>query len=301
MKTTSILRALAFTTAAALLPSLQATAGLTSDTMSLIAQVKALPQNIFAVQDGVLKLRPDSFTVHEITVSIEGDNLVLRDHNCNFPAAGAGVTLVNPRTASVPLASVTRLMVMLGVQPDRFHASQAVGVPMIIHGNDGNDIIVGGVGIDYLCGGNYDDNISGGGGNDVICGDAGSDHLQGDDGDDTIFGGSIATVVSGGMTYFKSSGSDKADIIRGGDGDDVLIGGDGIDQIAGGNGNDTLTGDAGDDEVFGDDELMGTDGNDIICASLTAVGYTEDACYLLPLQGVAGNDVIHLGLGDEIQ
>jgi len=140
-----------------------------------------------------------------------------------------------------------------------------------IHGNGGEDILLGDNGIvdasldsdpdidrvvvaDPAIG--ADDFILGNTGNDIIMGGTGDDFVSGGLGDDTLFG-------------------DHGDVAIGETRDAIPI----FTGPEDGNGNDTVHGDAGDDTIFGgsgDDTLFGEQGNDTIF-------------------GMAGNDVM---LGD---
>ena len=79
----------------------------------------------------------------------------------------------------------------------------------MLSGNEGHDVLYGGLGIDLLSGGSGIDLLFGGEGNDTL--DGGTEH-------DGLFGG---------------NGTDE---IRGGDGTDQIDGGAGADQLYGGAG-----------------------------------------------------------------
>ncbi len=97
-----------------------------------------------------------------------------------------------------------------------------------IHGNSGNNTLVGTDGDDIIYGYGGNDDISGGAGNDIIYGGAGNDKLNGGDGNDILYGG---------------NGNDK---LYGGAGDDILIGGKGNNTLYGGEGHDTFKWQQGD-------------------------------------------------------
>src|SRR5262249_32959368 len=74
---------------------------------------------------------------------------------------------------------------------------QALTVPCVVHGGDGNDVIIGGTkddalfgdaGNDRIQGMNGNDYVDGGTGNDTLFGVAGKDTLYGDAGDDWLYG-----------------------------------------------------------------------------------------------------------------
>ena len=98
-----------------------------------------------------------------------------------------------------------------GVTESRFTGLTNVA----IHGNAGDDLIVGS---------QFNDDITGGTGNDDIHGGGGHDSIHGDDGQD---------------------------LIHGGIGNDDLTGGTGTDEIHGDDGDDSLHGDANDSEDGG--------------------------------------------------
>jgi hypothetical protein len=109
---------------------------------------------------------------------------------------------------------------------------------VIIHGDEGNDTIIGGGGTDF---------ISGSAGDDLIFAGAGNDYVFGCEGNDTIFGG------------------DGHDELYGDEGDDVIWGESGDDRVQGWSGNDLCHGGAGNDLVFGDegaDQMWGGEGDD---------------------------------------
>ena len=74
----------------------------------------------------------------------------------------------------------------------------------ILHGDAGND---------YLLGGSGDDTLNGNDGNDTLLGGAGNDTLNGGDGNDILNGGA------------------GNDILNGGAGNDILTGGLGVDTL----------------------------------------------------------------------
>ena len=89
-------------------------------------------------------------------------------------------------------------------------------------GEQGNDILTGGLDTDNISGGLGHDTIDGGAGDDNLFGDAGNDDMSGGNDNDDLFGGT---------------------------GDDHIDGGAGIDFLTGGSGKDFLTGGA-DTDLF---------------------------------------------------
>lgn len=106
-----------------------------------------------------------------------------------------------------------------------------------LHGEEGNDWLLGHYGNDRLFGGSGDDFLRGNKGDDLLHGGDGKDTLQGEEGNDTLYGE---------------------------EGNDSLNGGRGNDTLYGGNGNDYL-GDASD--TRDNDRMYGGNGNDTLEAS----------------------------------
>ncbi len=128
----------------------------------------------------------------------------------------------------------------------------------IISGGRGQDTIDGGTGNDTLNGNRGADLVSGGSGDDHISGGRGSDILNGDGGDDTLMG-------DRGDDFLDGSGGN--DLLRGERGVDTLLGGEGADTLQGGRGADQLSGNAGDDVLIGGrgaDTLVGGAGADTL-------------------------------------
>jgi Ca2+-binding RTX toxin-like protein len=148
-----------------------------------------------------------------------------------------------------------------GISSDRFD------------GGAGADTLVGRGGDDNLIGGSDQDRLIGGDGNDLMFGDAGNDTLSGNSGDDSLVGGADRDVLVG------QDGSDNLD---GGADNDTIDGGNGDDILEGGSGNDILRGRAGEDDLAGGegrDYLTGGEGADSFvfrALSETVVGANRD-------------------------
>ncbi|WP_170134877.1 calcium-binding protein [Acuticoccus kandeliae] len=82
-----------------------------------------------------------------------------------------------------------------------------------LFGDEGNDVVIGGLGLDRVWGGE---------GNDVLFGLEGNDRMFGEDGDDVIFGG------EGDDRMFGGAGDD---VIVTGEGDDMMFGSFGADRF----------------------------------------------------------------------
>ena len=72
------------------------------------------------------------------------------------------------------------------------------GLPVMILGTPGNDVIMGTIDNDVIDGLAGDDHISGKGGDDTICGGPGNDVILGDEGNDFLSGGAGKDVCQGG-------------------------------------------------------------------------------------------------------
>ena len=108
----------------------------------------------------------------------------------------------------------------------------AVDATSIIFGGGGDDQIWGrGDNTDELHGEEGNDTLIGGLGNDKLYGDAGGDELMGGYGNDTLYGGAGNDILRG------ETGDDR---LYGGDGDDIFHDDWGQDEYFGGAGNDTL-------------------------------------------------------------
>jgi Ca2+-binding RTX toxin-like protein len=119
-----------------------------------------------------------------------------------------------------------------------------------IHGEGGNDRIIGGA---------DGDTLFGEAGNDIIFGYRGGDTISGGGDDDIIYGDDLGYNAFG---FHDKLGGDA--------GNDQLYGGGGGDELNGGSGNDLLDGGTGDDYVFGGtgaDTLLASGGNDTLDGS----------------------------------
>ena len=132
---------------------------------------------------------------------------------------------------------------------------EAVGSEL--HGEDGDDTLLGGRGDDTLDGGDGKDELRGAGGDDLLKGGKGDDALHGDAGADALYGGAGADKLFGGM---------GADILLGAAGNDVLYGDSGPETERGADlAGDRLSGGAGDDQLWigdGADNATGGAGMD---------------------------------------
>ncbi|MCP4634641.1 MAG: calcium-binding protein, partial [candidate division Zixibacteria bacterium] len=132
---------------------------------------------------------------------------------------------------------------------------------VLLHGNTGNDRIIGTPHSDRIFGGSGDDYLDGGDGDDRIVGQSGNDFIHGGRDQDHLLGGPGNDCVKG---YYGN------DVLYGEGGDDFLEGGPGSDSLFGGSGNDFLNGDQQDDYLDGEqdnDILIGGTGFDYVNGS----------------------------------
>lgn len=151
-----------------------------------------------------------------------------------------------------------------------------------IHGEDGNDVIIGGLLADTLFGDAGNDTVSGGAGNDVI---------NGGDDDDLLMG--EIELPPQGLVYGN-------DTIDGGNGDDMIYGdgqgGEGAsDLLYGGIGKDTIIGDGAEGDPSGGDTIYGGDGDDLIRGEPDGAEGAPDQIF-----GEEGDDFIQTGGGSDI-
>jgi Ca2+-binding RTX toxin-like protein len=246
-------------------------------------------------------------------------------------APGGGVRLLLALTSpalSLSVGTTESLDMELREDDDRFNT--LFGLPTIIvmriDGGDGDDIIFGGTADDTLLGGSGNDYINGHGGNDIIVGGDGNDTLVGETGDDSLVGNAGSDQLTGGDGDDRLSGNTGADSVDGGAGGDVVIwnSGDGNDTLVSGgpvaDRGDVFEyhGSAAAEQVIVDH----TSSNVVIIAStgnlmLTNIGRIDVATLggndvvtvNGPLAGLvgaitidtgAGNDHIHVGVGDDV-
>lgn len=220
--------------------------------------------------------------------------------------AGAGCAAVpgDPRSVTCT-ARIKFLQVMLGDRNDRgrldvtgvsfqsvsggagndtLTGGQAVA-GTFLHGNEGDDVLLGGAATDWLYGGPGADQLSGGPDIDVARYEdhtepvwADADGESRDDGargeGDTILsdvenltGGDGADFLVGTAGPNSLHGGKGADWLYGFGGDDILTGAEGDDSILGGANNDIIRGDEGADSLYGEDgndEIAGGPGADSI-------------------------------------
>jgi len=125
-------------------------------------------------------------------------------------------TVINGKETLFSLKKITKIAINAGDGDDAVVLNSSIKIAAIIHGNNGNDTLVGGAGKDSLYGDAGNDALDGGLNSDVLRGGVGDDYLYGGDGTgkDTLFGDS-------GNDCFKAGKG--SDIGVGGSGDDYIV------------------------------------------------------------------------------
>jgi cyclophilin family peptidyl-prolyl cis-trans isomerase len=153
-------------------------------------------------------------------------------------ANGKITTSVNGVVQSFNDTKITSLTVTGSAGNDTITLG-ATAMSAIVHGNAGDDTIVG-----NLAG----DSLTGNAGNDSITGLAGADTITGGAGDDTVFAGGGPDSINGGIGNDQLHGGGGNDTIQAGAGTSSLYGGAGDDLFMAVNGNpDSIAGGAGTD------------------------------------------------------
>ena len=150
-----------------------------------------------------------------------------------------------------------------------------------LHGDDGDDLLVGGAGGDTLWGDDGYDHLIGGAGDDTLDGGADDDLLEGGEGKDFIDGGSGFDQVTyehskAGISFAKDPANAGQYLGHGGEAEGDRL--TNVEYIIGSHFNDTIYGNPDDDGVIeglaGDDILIGGSGDDYIIG-----GAGADAIY----------------------
>jgi RHS repeat-associated protein len=155
-----------------------------------------------------------------------------------------------------PIDGVQRLVVRLGGGNDLLVVAGDVGIPTILDGGDGNDLIYGGGAASVILGGAGNDLLVGGPGRNVLIGGTGRDVLVGGAASDLLIAGTTAydgndSVLQAILKEWTSSRSysDRVANLRGGQG--PMLSPLGIKLKRG----ETVFDDADIDELFGGSEL----------------------------------------------
>jgi Ca2+-binding RTX toxin-like protein len=123
-----------------------------------------------------------------------------------------------------PKAGITKIVADGGAGNDTIDLSGVTTIKAVVHGGEGNDVIIGtgkddelfgDAGNDTLKGGNGADMLFGGVGADLLLGEGGKDKLFGEAGKDTLDGGADDDTLDGGAdddTFIRSAGNDVYDL-----------------------------------------------------------------------------------------
>ncbi|MGH6929375.1 MAG: calcium-binding protein [Dongiaceae bacterium] len=177
------------------------------------------------------------------------------------------------------------------------------GLANALTGNEGDNVLDGGLGIDRMTGGKGNDTYhvdnakdvivesivaSSGGGIDKVYSSV--DFTLGTYVDSLVLTGS-AINGTGNSLNNQVAGNDNNNRLTGFAGNDTLSGGGGNDKLSGGDGNDMLNGDVGDDSLSGgsgNDTLSGGSGNDTLTGGTgldSAAGGGGDDTYSIANSG----------------
>ena len=188
-----------------------------------------------------------------------------------------------------------------------FTGSEHGGGSDTVHGDSGDDFIVGGQAIDHLFGDDDQDDITGG--HNVRHGVDTDDFIEGGDHADVILGdnGRIErTMLDGAVDEWVEYPDPFPDVIRTVtryddidrvSGDDNIKGDAGEDRIFGQRGDDTIEGGAGDDEIIGhlgNDTIDGGADHDVILSDVGTIirEFAEDGSVVVKRNGSWHRDVV---------
>ncbi len=224
-------------------------------------------ENVEVILNGVITPTPiaDERTLRPVEVRVAETPLSAVVEHVTINSGSGNDTLTVGDLSGVDAQRA--LTLNLGSGRDVLDASAQLSrsIAINVHGENGDDTLIGGAADETLDGGPGHDSITGGGGDDSLSGGAGVDQLFGGDGDDSLLGGDGHDRLWGEAGNDSLLGGAQDDDLFGGEGDDQLFGGEDDDSILGGNGDDTLGGDAGADSLHGNDgadQIFGGDGAD---------------------------------------
>jgi Ca2+-binding RTX toxin-like protein len=192
-----------------------------------------------------------------------------------FSAGGTNLARTRVNSAIYNLPVTTRTIAYGRGGNDNLQQA-GLDLPCELHGEAGDDYLVGYRQADLLVGGPGHDRLLGGEGDNELWGDdlggqddpaGGNDILSGGSGHERFYGGGGNDQIVAMAGNDWASGGWGDDSLEGGDGDDRLFGGEGNDTLRGGNGNDVLSGGGGNDRLgggSGHDLLLGGLGSDVL-------------------------------------
>jgi Ca2+-binding RTX toxin-like protein len=255
--------AAALIAAAALLGLVQSASAAT-----VVSNPPAIPSRVLVEADAGSPGVADDISV---TGAGAGSYVVRNTHDTVVCGAVATVTCLQVDPNAVQVSGSFVGFELDGHLQDDTIDTDAVDVPAIVRGGDGNDTISTGGGADRIAGGSGNDVVTPGNGNDDAVGDAGndrfvmgaapdgSDAFSGRDGKDVVDYGlrttpvvvSIDAAINDGAPGENDNVYTSTEDVRGGTGADTLTGSPTANSLDGGPGNDLLTGLAGNDNVAG--------------------------------------------------
>jgi Ca2+-binding RTX toxin-like protein len=136
---------------------------------------------------------------NNITISLEGDFLVIRDSGDTILGSAGCATAGD--SARCPAAGVPSIVVGGESGNDKIRMDPSVGIRGQLFGDSGRDRLFGGNGNDTLQGGSGDDDLFGGNGDDALQGGSDDDKLDGGLGNDTLRGGPGKDILRGGPGF----------------------------------------------------------------------------------------------------
>ncbi|MFT7691453.1 MAG: Ca2+-binding RTX toxin-like protein, partial [Candidatus Latescibacterota bacterium] len=251
-----------------------------------------------------------------------GSDLILGNDGDDFLYGNAGADIIFGDSGRLALNGASQLhTVRANWNLDLIESDATASGADTIEGNDGDDIIVGGL---------ANDSVHGNAGNDIAIGDGATLTSVSNNGNGGFSVGSIATDLGAGVGGNDTIAGDEGnDLLLGGFGNDALSGNAGHDLIAGDNakvdgiafqpslqiariettdlaavlGVDLISGDDGDDLLFGGvdaDVITGDNGNDIVVGDNGVVeGIAYDAAGLERIDSIV-SEVSALGGADSI-
>lgn len=167
-----------------------------------------------------------------------------------------------------------------------------------LFGDEGNNTFYGGDGDDsiFAAQGEFNDILFGGDGNDLLWGYDGDNYYDGGNGDETFFAGHGNNTIICGEGNHSIFGTDAGnDTITCGSGIDEIFIEDGNDDVDSGGGNDQIYGDSGNKNIItgeGDDEIRINSGDNCTIAAGAGDDVVYTSCNRLVINGDAGNDTL---------
>jgi hypothetical protein len=139
----------------------------------LLAATPVLAGGFVDEQDGALRFTGEASEPNNVTISQDGDVLVLDEDASRMTAAPGCTVSGDGYHVECPALGIARIVVQTSDQGSdvRIRAD----LPAEIHGGTGDDVLIGGPGDDVIDGGPGQDVIGGGPGADVLTGDSGAD------------------------------------------------------------------------------------------------------------------------------